>query len=257
MYLTSLGSPLFSMSRSLSAPVPKGVPLKLLLRGQIVGIVLMLFALSLVSVLGMVAVFYPYVSEGSIAAAETARNIGFGAGVFGLSLVFLTSFHRQYAPFTAPVYALAGGVFMSGLALGFEARFPGIAVQSIFLTLAIFCSMLFLYSTRIIKVTRQLMTFIFTATAAIALTYLAGFLLLLLGMPIPFLHAAGTGGTLWFGFIVTIAAMNLLVDFQRIEKLESRQHPAYMPWFVGLGLMVTLVWLYISVLRLLARVRGR
>jgi len=255
MFLTGFGSPLFSMGRALSAPVPGDIPLKLLLRKQIARIVLTLFALSLVSVLGMVGVFYPYIAKGSIAAAETARNIGFGAGVFGFSLVLLTVLYRQYSAFTAPVYALAGGVFMSGLALGFEARFPGIAVQSIFLTLTIFCSMLFLYATRIVKVTRQLMTFIFTATAAIALTYLAGFLLLLLGVSIPFLHAAGTGGILWFGFIVTIAAMNLLVDFQRIEKLENRRHPAYMPWFVGLGLMVTLVWLYISVLRLLSRIR--
>lgn len=203
----------------------------------------------------MVSAFYPSVAKGIREAGETARNIGFGAGVLGLSLALLTILYRQLSWLTAPVFALVGGVFMSGLALGFETRFPGIAVHSIFLTLAVFCSMLILYSTGIIKVSRKLFTIVYGATAAIALTYLASFLLLLFDITIPFIHGAGTGGILWFGFIVTVAAMNLVMDFDRIQRLDGTRQPVFMPWFVGLGLMVTLVWLYISVLRLLARIR--
>ena len=224
-------------------------------RSQVVQACLTLFALSLLSSIGMVSFLYPAIAQGDRATAELARNIGFGAGVLAFSIAFLTMLYRHYAHLTAPVYALAGGIFMSGLALYFEARFPGIAVQSIFLTLVVFCVMLLLYATGLIKVTRKLLTIIYVSTASIALAYLAGFLLLLFEIRIPFLHGAGTGGVLWFSFIVVIAAMNLLVDFERINQLEGRNQPAFMPWYVGLGLMITLVWLYISILRLLANVR--
>ncbi len=248
--MIGIGNPLLSLSRVMSAPLPSHLPTSTLTRGRIARVILTLFLLCLLSAGIMVSLFYEPAAE-----AYTARNIGFGAGVLGLSLVLLTVLYRQYAQYTAPVAALAGGVFMSGLALGFEARFPGIAVQTVGITLAIFCSMLVLYSTGTIKVTRKFLTVVYASTAAIAIVYLTGFVLIMLGIPIPFLHGAGTGGMIWFGFIVIIASLNLVVDFQRIANLENTRQPDCIVWYTGLSLLVTLVWLYISVLRLIANVR--
>lgn len=137
----------------------------------------------------------------------------------------------------------------------FELEFPGIALQSLSLTFAVFLALWVLHGLGLIRVGRRLMVLTYTATAAIGLVYLASFALWLLGQRLPLIHEAGTGGILWMGFIVTVASLNLLVDFERIARLEGRLQPSYMPWFLGLGLMVTLVWLYLSVLRLLARIR--
>lgn len=250
-----LGSPLLSAGRIGPAPIPSGTAVRILTRKHVVGVSLILFMLSLVSAGSMTVLYHPSVAAGDFVSAHTARNIGFGAGVFGFSLVFLTVFYRHLAPFTAPVYAVAGGVFMSGLALGLEARYPGIALQSIGVSLAVFCTMLLLYATRLITVTRKVFTIVYAATSAIAIIYLMGFVLLFLGFQITFLHGAGTGAAFWFGFLVIVAASNLLIDFERIAKLEDIPQPECMAWYTGLSLMVTLVWLYISVLRLIANLR--
>lgn len=254
----TFGNPLLTTAGRfslLSFSTPAGSRTRRLLRSQIRHVCVFLLLLTLLSAGAMIAVFYPAIAAGHTAMAETARNIGFGAGVLGFSLVLLTALYRTIAPLTAPLYAMTGGLFMTGLALGFEARYPGIAVQSIFLTLAVFSVMLLIYTTRMITVNQRFIAAVYAITTAIALAYLLSFLLLLLDISIPWLHGAGTGGILWYSFIVIIAALNLLIDFERIERLENRPHPHYMPWLVGLGLMVTLVWLYISILRLLARLR--
>lgn len=254
-----LGSP-FLAPRGLPikpAPVPADRAARTLImsRARVMQVVAVLLMLCLVAAAGMVVLFYPAVVAGDATQAELARNLGYGAGVVGLSVAALTAFYRWTAPWTAPFYALASGVFMSGLALGFEHEFPGIALQSLSLTFAVFLALWVLHGLGLIRVGRRLMVLTYTATAAIGLVYLASFALWLLGQRLPLIHEAGTGGILWMGFIVTVASLNLLVDFERIARLEGRLQPSYMPWFVGLGLMVTLVWLYLSVLRLLARVR--
>lgn len=250
--MIGIGNPLLSMGRiiSVSAPVPAHLPTSTVTRGRIVRVTAGLFLLCLVSAGIMVSLFYE-----TVAADYTARNIGFGAGVLGLSLVLLTVLYRQYAQYTAPVAAMAGGVFMSGLALGFEVRVPGIAVQTVGITLAVFLSMLVLYATGVIKVTRKFLTVVYASTAAIAIVYLTGFVLILLGISIPFLHGTGVGGMVWFSFIVILASLNLVVDFQRIVNLENTRQPDCIIWYTGLNLLVTLVWLYISVLRLIANIR--
>jgi uncharacterized YccA/Bax inhibitor family protein len=250
--MIEFGNPLLSTGRIMSTPVPMPthLPTETVTRGRIVRVTFSLFLLCLCSAGIMMSLFYE-----PVAAAHTARNLGFGGGVLGLSLVLLTRLYRQYAKYTAPVAALAGGVFMSGLALGLEVRFPGIAVQTVGITLAVFISMLVFYATGAIKVTRKFLTVVYTSTAAIAIVYLTGFVLILLGIPIPFLHGAGTGGMIWFSFIVIIASLNLVVDFQRIANLENTRQPECIVWYTGLNLLVTLVWLYISVLRLIANVR--
>lgn len=219
---------------------------------RVIGVLLLLSALSATA---MLLAFYPAVAAGDVAQGELARNIGFGAGVLALSLAALTAFFRWHAGWAAPLYALTSGVFMAGLSLGFEREFPGIALQTLAVTAAVFLSLWSLHGAGVIRVGRRLMVLTFAATGAIALVYLLSFLLRLGGMSVPVIHDAGAGGILWTGFIVVVAALNLLIDFERIAQMEGRTQPRYMPWFVGLGVMVTLVWLYISVLRLLAKIR--
>lgn len=251
-----LGSPLLNLPRSfkpISSPTEQPV-FRLSLRQQMFSLGL-LFTLSLLAALAMAAYFYPSIASNDKVVANIVRNIGFGGGVFGFSLVLLTAFYRHWAPVTAPIYALAGGVFMSGLALSLEQRFPGIAVQSLVVTFSIALVMYTLYATGVIKVTRKLFVLIYAATVTIALVYLVGFIALLAGVSLPFLHGAGVGGMLWFGFIVVTASLNLLVDFRRIDNAIQRAQPSWMRWYLGLGMLVTLVWLYISVLRLIANAR--
>ncbi|EIM64913.1 putative membrane protein [Desulfobacter postgatei 2ac9] len=255
MSLNSLGCPLLVFKKPIAKPIPLGTAERIMDRRHVIQVAVILFTLTLLSVAGMVTIFYSAIALGDHATAELARNIGFGGGVLGLSLAFLTMLYRQYAHLTAPLYALAGGIFMTGIALHFEIRFPGIALQSIFLTLAVFCIMLLLYATGTIAVTRKLIIVIYAATASIALAYLFSFLLIFLDFHISFLHGAGTGGTIWFGFIAVTAAINMVLDFERINQIEGRKQPVFMPWYVGLGLMITMVWLYVSILRMLATVR--
>lgn len=120
MFLHGLGSPLLALGKSMAKPIPHGTPELVIDRRQVVQACLTLFALSLLASIGMVALFYPSITQGDLATGELARNIGFGAGVLGFSLTFLTMLYRHYAHIAAPIYALAGGLFMSGLALSLD-----------------------------------------------------------------------------------------------------------------------------------------
>ena len=255
--ISGLGSPLLNLPhgfKPVAVPAEK-LSVRLSLRKQLM-VSGFLFALTVLTTCLMAAYFYPAILANDKVAVQLARNIGFGGGVFGFSLVLLTAFYRNWAPVTAPIYALAGGIFMSGLALAFEQRFPGIALQSLVVTCCIVLAMYMLYATGVIRISRKLFVITYAATATIALVYLFGFVLILTGIPLPFLHGAGVGGMLWFGFIIVIAALNLLVDFRRIDGALQRPQPAWMPWYLGLGLLVTMVWMYVSVLRLVANVRS-
>ncbi|AHK79774.1 membrane protein [Ectothiorhodospira haloalkaliphila] len=255
--MRGMGSPLLNLpagmrSASVAVNRQREAPLS---RASVVRATGLLFSLSLLAILLMLVQFYPGVAAGNEQAANLARNIGFGGGVFGLSLVMLTAFYRHWAPYTAPVYGFSGGLFMSGLALAMEQRFPGIAVQSIVVTLCLMLSLYSLYAMRVVQVSRRMFVVVYALTATIALVYLLGFVLILTGVSLPFLHGTGVGGMIWFAFIVVVASMNLLVDFRRIDLACQRPQPLWMRWFLALGLLVTMVWLYISVLRLLANIK--
>jgi len=186
---------------------------------------------------------------------ETIRNIGFGSGVLAFSIAFATHFAPTWAVISAPVASIAGGVFCGGLTFAAEQRYPGIAGQAIIATSTV-CGMLLVgYSAGLIQVTQRFRAITYVATASIAVIYLLSFLLLLLDTRLPIIHGAGWGGVLWSAFVVTIASMNLAVDFEKIDQVGKRKYPKYMEWYIGLGTIVTFVWLYISILRLLQRTR--
>ena len=151
---------------------------------------------------------------------------------------------------------------LEGLVLGaisqiFEARYPGIAVNAMLLTFGVLGIMLGLYTTRTIRVTSGLVKGVMAATGAVALVYVADIVLGFFHISVPFLNASGPIGVGISLVIGGIAAFNLLIDFAVIEDGVRNRSPRYMEWYCGMALLVTLVWLYLELLRLLSKLRGR
>ena len=180
-----------------------------------------------------------------------------GMGV-GFIAAIITIFKPTMASSTAPVYALAQGLFLGGITVMFEAQYPGIAIQAIGLTFGTLASLLVCYKTGIIKPTENFRLMIVSATAGIALLYLVNILMTAFGggSGIGFIHSNGLMGIGFSLFVVGIAALNLVLDFYFIEQGSENGLPKHMEWFGAFSLMVTLVWLYLEILRLLAKIRS-
>ena len=180
----------------------------------------------------------------------------YGGLVIGFILAIGTVFKPKVARITGPLYALAKGAFVGAITHVFEGMFPGIALQAVGLTLAVFTIMLVLYATGTIKVTNKLRTGIMVATGAIAVVYLISWgMRVFAGSHMPMIHESSTMGIAFSFLVVGIAAFNLLLDFDFIERGVQARAPKYMEWFAAFGLMITLVWLYLELLRLLAKLR--
>lgn len=175
-------------------------------------------------------------------------------GAFILSLVII--FKKTLAPYLAPVYAVLEGLALGGMSVIANSYYPGIALQAITLTLIVTTAMLLLYRFRIIQATRKFRSVIIIATAAIAIFYLGSFVVSFFDVASP-LYANSTLGIGISVFIVIIAALNLILDFDFIEQGSAYQCPKYMEWYGAFGLMITLVWLYIEILRLLMKLAAR
>jgi len=179
-------------------------------------------------------------------------------GLFGgLIIGFVTIFKKQWAGVTAPIYALCQGLFLGGLSAIFEMSFPGIVIQAVALTFGTLFCLLAAYKSGLIKVTENFKLGIVAATGAIGMIYLVSFIMGFFGASIPMIHSSGLMGIGFSLFVVTIAALNLVLDFDFIEKGSTMGAPKYMEWFAAFGLIVTLVWLYIEILRLLSKLRRR
>ncbi|MFC7063629.1 Bax inhibitor-1/YccA family membrane protein [Halobacillus seohaensis] len=174
----------------------------------------------------------------------------------GFIFALITIFVKKAAPITAPIYAALQGFFIGGISSLVEASYPGIVIQAASLTFAVLGGLLFLYATRIIKVTRNFRLMVVSATLGIFFVYLVNFLLnIFLQTEVPYLHSSG-----WIGigislFIVAVAALNLVLDFDFIESGVNRGASKHMEWYAAFGLIITLVWLYIEILRLLQKIR--
>ena len=179
------------------------------------------------------------------------------ASLAGLGVAIATIVRPRWSPVTAPIYALVEGVVLGVVSMWFEAEFPGIAIQAVALTFGVMGAMLVLYTTRVIKVTQRFRTGVIAATLAIAGVYLVAFLLGLFGVRVPFLYDASPLGILISLAIVAVAALNLVLDFDLIERGSRSGAPVYMEWYAAFGLLVTLVWLYLELLRLLGKLRER
>jgi len=177
-------------------------------------------------------------------------------GLFGgLIFAFITIFKFNWAPFTAPIYAVLEGLFIGGISAIFEVQFTGIVFQAVALTFGTLFAMLVTYRLGLIKVTEKFKMGVVAATGAIFVVYMMSFVLSMFSINVPFIHTGGTIGILFSLFVVVIAALNLVLDFDFIEKGAEHGAPKYMEWYGAFGLIVTLVWLYIEFLRLLSKLR--
>jgi len=172
-----------------------------------------------------------------------------------LALVWITVHKKQWSPITAPTFALLEGLVMGVVSAGLEVRHPGIAIQAVVLTFAICLSLLVAYRTGLIRVTEKFNRGLVAATSGVVLFYLANFVLSLLGVRIFAVFAGGVPGILISAVIVVIAGMDLVADFDFIEQCSRSGLPKYMEWYAALGLIVTLIWLYTEILRLLSKAR--
>ena len=181
----------------------------------------------------------------------------FGGAIVGLVTAFAICFKHTWAPFLAPVYALAEGLFLGGISASFEAQYPGIVFQAVACTFGTLFALLLAYQSRLIRATENFKLGIVAATGGICVVYLVSIVGNLIGWPVPYLHAAGPIGIGFSLFVVVIAALNLVLDFDFIEQAAERGAPKYLEWYGAFALMVTIVWLYMEILRLLAKLRSR
>jgi uncharacterized YccA/Bax inhibitor family protein len=200
---------------------------------------------------GAAVVWSPNVTTSPLAGG--LMMVGF---IGGLVLSFLTIFVPRLSPFTAPVYAACEGLALGGISSLFEQRYPGIAIQAVGLTFGVLAVMLGLYATRIVQATEKFKIGVIAATGAICLVYVVDMVMSFFGAQIHFIHQAGWVGIGFSLVVVGIAALNLILDFDFIEQGVRRQAPKYMEWYGAFSLMVTLVWMYLEILRLLAKTRG-
>jgi uncharacterized YccA/Bax inhibitor family protein len=194
--------------------------------------------------------------------AQNPESVGayvLAGSVGGLVLALVTVFKKTWASVTAPLYALCEGAALGGISMVVNARYPGIALQAVCLTFGTLLCLLMAYRSGLIPVTNGFRLGIVAATGGIMLVYLVTFVLSLFGMggTMGQLYGAGWIGIGFSLFVVVIAALNLVLDFDFIVQGAEQGAPKYMEWYAAFGLMVTLVWLYLEILRLLSKLRSR
>jgi uncharacterized YccA/Bax inhibitor family protein len=180
-----------------------------------------------------------------------------GGAIGGLVAALVTIFKKEWAGITAPVYALLEGLMLGGISSIFEAMFPGIVIQAVGLTFGTLFGLLIAYRSGLIKVTENFRLGVVAATGGIFMVYMATWILGFFGIGMPFIHESGIIGIGFSVFVVVIAALNLVLDFDFIEHGAESGAPKFMEWYAAFGLIVTLIWLYIEILRLLAKLRSR
>ncbi|MBI2284651.1 MAG: Bax inhibitor-1/YccA family protein [Bacteroidetes bacterium] len=183
-------------------------------------------------------------------------------GIFGgLITAVAISFKPNWAPYLAPLYGLLEGLFVGGISAilnaAFAEKYPGLVMQAVGLTFGVAMAVFLLYNFRVIRATEKFKSVIFAATLGIALFYLLTMILRLFGVNVSFMYDSSSLSIGISLFVVAIAALNLILDFDMIEKGAERGAPKFMEWFGAFGLMVTLVWLYIEMLRLLSKLGSR
>lgn len=189
--------------------------------------------------------------------APAAMVYMWGGLIGGLILALVTIFKKTWAPVSAPLYALFEGFFLGAISAVFEARYPGIVFQAVLLTFGTLFALLMAYRSGLIKATENFKLGVVAATGGIALVYLATIVLGFFNIQIPLIHESGLVGIGFSLFVVVIAALNLVLDFDFIESGVDAGAPKYMEWYGAFGLMVTLVWLYVEFLRLLSKLQSR
>lgn len=196
-----------------------------------------------------------FLLEANLAAVQGWMMGGLFAGFI---LALATVFKTAWAPFTAPLYAIGEGLFLGGISAIFEQSYPGIVMQAVSLTVATLLAMLAIYQAGWIRVTERFKWGITAATGGIAIVYLGSFLLnYFFHIQASFIYGSSLFSILFSLFVVGIAAFNFILDFDMIEKGAQVKAPKYMEWYGAFALMVTLIWLYVEILRLLSKINDK
>jgi len=192
---------------------------------------------------------------------QTAMTLLWVGIIGGFISVLAISFKPTLAPYLSPAYGILQGFFLGAISAvlneAFSEKYPGLVLQAVGLTFGVAFAMFLLYNLRIIKATERFKSVVFTATAGIAVFYLITLVLRLFHINIPFMYDSSMLGIGLSLFVIAIAALNLIIDFDMIEKGADMGAPKFMEWYGAFGLLVTMVWLYIEILRLLSRFAGR
>jgi uncharacterized YccA/Bax inhibitor family protein len=189
--------------------------------------------------------------------AQSVMPLLLVGAIGGLIFALITTFKKTWAPVTAPIYALLEGLVLGAISAMFEMRYHGIAIQAVSLTFGTMFALLLAYRSGLIPVTQNFKLGIIAATGGIALFYVAQIVLGLFGIHFSTINGSGPIGIAFSVFVVIVAALNLVLDFDFIESAVTAGAPKYMEWYGAFGLMVTLIWLYLEILRLLSKLRSR
>jgi uncharacterized YccA/Bax inhibitor family protein len=184
-----------------------------------------------------------------------------GSLIGGFVVALILVFKPRWSPYLAPAYGLLEGVFVGAVSAIYNFAFaktaPNLIMQAVGLTFGVVIAMFLLYNFRVIKATQRFKSIVFTATAGIMLFYGLALILRMFGIQMPLIHESGLLGIGLSVFIVAIAALNLILDFDQIENGAAMGAPKYMEWYCAFGLLVTVVWLYLEILRLLSKLQSR
>jgi uncharacterized YccA/Bax inhibitor family protein len=211
----------------------------------------------LLLILVLVGAMYAWSQFSGPASAPAMFPLVAGGAIGGLVLALITAFKKTWAPVTAPLYALVEGVFIGALSAIFEARYPGIVIQAVGLTFGTMAAMLMAYRSGLIRATEKFKLGVVAATGGILLLYLAQFVMGFFGHSMGFISGNGAMAIGFSVVVVVIAALNLILDFDLIESGAQAGAPKYMEWYGAFALVVTLVWLYLEILRLLSKLQSR
>ncbi len=192
-----------------------------------------------------------------LAAPDQAMGFVLIGGIGGFITALVTIFKKEWAPVTAPIYALLEGLVMGSISAMYEMRFHGIVIQAVGLTFGVLFALLLAYRSGFIRATENFKLGVIAATGGIALFYVGELVLGFFGIHFAAINGSGGIGIGFSVFVVVIAALNLVLDFDFIERGAESNAPKYMEWYAGFALMVTLIWLYLEILNLLAKSRRR
>lgn len=195
----------------------------------------------------------------NLAVGNTGTHLPYmiGGGIGGFILAIVTIFKKEWSPITAPLYALCEGLLLGAISALYEFQFQGLVFNAVSITFGVFFSLMLMYRWGFIKATPTFKKVIFAATMGIGLVYLVSFILSFFSVSVPMIHSNGMIGIGFSLFVVVIAALNLVMDFDSIEQGIAMRAPKYMEWYSSFALLITLVWLYLEILRLLAKLRSR
>lgn len=191
-------------------------------------------------------------AAGDPTAVEPYALVG---GLGGFVVALATIFRKPWAPVTAPLYAVLEGLAIGAVSALFELRYPGIVLQAVGLTFGTLAALLAAYRSGLVRATERFKLGVVAATGGVALLYLFDLAMSVFGHPVGFIHDGGWAGIGFSAVVVVIAALNLVLDFAAVEQGVEAGAPKYMEWYAAFSLLLTLVWLYLEILRLLGKAR--